>query len=105
MAVVTIVDVVDVVAVTVVGIISRGTRRRSEVCHVWRSSMRRHGDRKKEIRANRKERDKKGKRGGKGAMKGRRVRSDGAVTIEVEFPANVELSWHRHSMAGQISDT
>ena len=63
MAVVTIVDVVDVVAVTVVGIISRGTRRRSEVCHVWRSSIRRHGERGREVKSNRKERIRKGEKG------------------------------------------
>lgn len=63
MAVVTVVVVVDVVAVTVVGIISRGTRRRSEVCHVWRSSIRRHGERGREVKSNRKERIRKGEKG------------------------------------------
>ena len=64
MAVVTVVVVVDVVAVTAVGIIiSRGTRRRSEVCHVWRSSIRRHGERGREVKSNRKERIRKGEKG------------------------------------------
>ena len=63
MAVVTVVVVVDVVAVTAVGIIiSRGTRRRSEVCHVWRS-IRRHGERGREVKSNRKERIRKGEKG------------------------------------------